>query len=99
MTESSPKATPANAVWAMASLKNAIRLATTSDPTIPHATPRKTMATAGNRTKVETPNQSANSASTGGPHGSGSGGGKPGGAAVHQGERRLGLGAGDDQRL
>ena len=32
-----PRATPANAQWAIASLKNAIRLPTTSPPTVPHS--------------------------------------------------------------
>src|SRR5581483_3726856 len=98
MTESSPNATPAKAVWAMASLKNAIRLATTNDPTIPQVSPSRTKAIAGYWTRVETPSQSASCSNTGGLSTRRSGAGESGGAAVHQGDRRGGLGRGDDQR-
>src|SRR5262245_3147857 len=39
-----PRAIPANAQWARASLKNAIRLPTTSDPTAPQTTVTSTIA-------------------------------------------------------
>ena len=46
-TVRSDTATPANAVWAIASEKKAIRLPTTSDPTSPHVSPSRTTARTG----------------------------------------------------